>query len=244
MCIFGPFVSTYSFHLTEFLHSCQGLLSITKRDFWQLFRAAWDSTLTKTTILKAFEATGLAPFNLERILTWFQARQDEHPSSSSSSSSVLSASDWRKIETLLWEVVEDIYDSKAVKLSHTIHTIAAQKIILKHEVKQLCEALHNEKKCYKRGKALLLELPEDYNSGAIFWSPSKVQKAHDRQIEKDAEEKAVQLQKDEDSKWREELKLQKAALLEERRCERAAAKIEQAQACEQKALQAQELWKA
>ncbi|KAF2272784.1 uncharacterized protein EI97DRAFT_200845, partial [Westerdykella ornata] len=158
--------------------------------------------------------------------------------------SVLSASDWIKIKTLLREAINDIYDSKAATLTRTVHTIAAKNQLLKHENEQLKEALLNEKKRRQRGKALQLKAPEEYNGGAVFWSPAKVQKARDFQAQKEAEEKAIQAQKDEETKLREQQKLQKAALLEERRRERAAAKAERAREREQKAIEAQEVCQA
>jgi hypothetical protein len=44
---------------------------MTKRDFYPMFIAAWEALFKEATILKAFEATGLLPFNLEVILKRF-----------------------------------------------------------------------------------------------------------------------------------------------------------------------------
>jgi hypothetical protein len=41
---------------------------MSKRDFYPMFMAAWEASFKKATILKAFEATGLSPLNLEVIL--------------------------------------------------------------------------------------------------------------------------------------------------------------------------------
>ena len=240
VCVFGPLAGAYSAGLASFMESCQGLCRITKRDFFRLFWGAWISALTPLTILKAFEATGVAPFNPTRILARFNARREERPSSSESNTSILSASDWRKIERLLRQVVEDIYDAQAAKLSRTIHAISTDNQLLKHENIQLKEALLNERKRRQRGKALVLEAPEDYNGGAQFWSPAKVQRARDLQVQKAEAEKAVQLQKSAERKVKEQLKAQKQLLLEERRRQRAAAKEEREREREQKALKAQE----
>jgi hypothetical protein len=40
-----------------------------KRLFWGLFRSAWDSAFTKKNIISSFEATGISPFNPNRVLT-------------------------------------------------------------------------------------------------------------------------------------------------------------------------------
>ncbi|KAF1359480.1 hypothetical protein EJ07DRAFT_120225 [Lizonia empirigonia] len=44
------------------MERCQGLTSISKRDFYPMFMAAWEASFKKDTILKAFEATGLSLF--------------------------------------------------------------------------------------------------------------------------------------------------------------------------------------
>ncbi|KAF2272887.1 uncharacterized protein EI97DRAFT_445346 [Westerdykella ornata] len=67
-------------------------------------------------------------------------------------------------------------------------------------------------------------MPKDYNSGAVFWSPNKVQEARDQLAKKEAEEEALRLQKDEKIKAREAKKAEKACMLEERWRTKAATK--------------------
>ena len=69
-----------------------------------------------------------------------------------------------------------------------------------------------------------LEAPPQYDGGAIFWSPKKIQDARDRQAQKEAEEKAIELQKAEETKRKEQQKAEKARVLEERKRMRAVAK--------------------
>jgi hypothetical protein len=73
--------------------------------------------------------------------------------------------------------VDDIYNTKSKKLSRTIHTISVKNTLLQHENSQLKEALANEKKRRQRGKALLLQPPENWDGGAQLWSPTKVEQA-------------------------------------------------------------------
>jgi hypothetical protein len=70
----------------------------------------------------------------------------------------------------------------------------------------------------------LLEAPTNYDGGAIFWSPSKVQDARDCQVQKEEAERALQLQKDEETQCKREQKAEKARMLEERKHIRAVAK--------------------
>ena len=152
---------------------------MSKRDFYPLFMAAWEASFKETTILKAFEATGLSPFNPEVILKRFNI-QDIIAAASDSDSSALSASNWRKTESLLRQVVKDRGNPRAQKLSQAFHLISVQRTLLEQETQGLLEALINERLCRKRGKALPLEAPEEYYGGAVFWSLSKVKEARDR----------------------------------------------------------------
>jgi hypothetical protein len=108
-------------------------------------------------------------------------------------------------------------------------------VLLKDENNRLKEALINEKKKRQRGKPLLLEPAPEYNGGAQFWSPQKVQEARERQAQKDAEAEALQHQKMEDQQRRISEKAEKARMLEERKRMRATAKEIRLQAQAQKA---------
>jgi hypothetical protein len=61
--MFKPFSTAYSNQVAAFMERCQGLTSMSKRDFYPMFMAAWEISFKEETILKAFEATGLSPLN-------------------------------------------------------------------------------------------------------------------------------------------------------------------------------------
>jgi predicted component of type VI protein secretion system len=102
------------------------------------------ASFKKDTILKAFEATGLSPLQPEVILKRFD-QPPQSGQSSDSDSSALSASNWRKIERLLREIVTDRSDPRAQKLSQAFHQISVQKSLLTHEAQGLRQALINER---------------------------------------------------------------------------------------------------
>jgi hypothetical protein len=156
--MFKPLATAYSNEVAGFMERSQGLASMSKRDFFPLFYRAWETSFKETTILKAFEATGLSPFNPEVILKRFNTTSS---SSSDSESSGLSASDWRKIERLLRQVVADQGNRQVRRLSQVLHSNSVQNAVLKDEVVKLKEALINERTRRKRGKPLLLEEPEE-----------------------------------------------------------------------------------
>ncbi|KAF2823132.1 hypothetical protein CC86DRAFT_265830, partial [Ophiobolus disseminans] len=116
-------------------------------------------------------------------------------------------------------------DPRAQKLSQAFHSISVQKTLLEQEARGLKEALINERQRRKRGKALPLEAPEEYQGGAVFWSPRKVKEARDRLQHQEAEEKQQQLQKAEAARLREVRRQAKAQAKQVRREARAEARI-------------------
>jgi hypothetical protein len=222
--MFKPFSSAYSNQVAAFMERCQGLTSMSKRDFYPMFMAAWEISFKEETILKAFEATGLSPLNPEVILKRFN-QPAQSGQSSDSDSSALSASDWRKTERLLRQVVHDRSDPRAQKLSRAFHSISVQKSLLTHEAQGLMQALINERQRKKRGKALPLEAGEEYHGGAVFWSPRKVKEARDRQLQQGLEEAQLQHQRAEAARLRQERRQEKLQAAQQRRAARVEAQI-------------------
>ena len=143
----------------------------------------------KTTILEAFEATGLSPFDPAVILQRFNNKQPTSGNSSDSGSSAFSGSDWRKIERLQRQVVADQGDEQVKRLSQVLHSNSVQNSPLEDEIDRLREAPVKEGTLRKRGQPFLLQRPEEYHGGAVFWLPRKVREACARQVitERDVE---------------------------------------------------------
>jgi hypothetical protein len=118
--MFKPLSSAYSTQISHFMERSQGLTSMSKRDFYPMFMAAWEASFKEETILKAFEATGLSPLNSEAILKRFN-QPTQSGQLSDSDSLALSASDWRKIKQLIDRAVTDRDQRKISKLNQTIH---------------------------------------------------------------------------------------------------------------------------
>jgi hypothetical protein len=222
--MFKPLSSAYSAQVASFMERSQGLTSMSKRDFYPMFIAAWETSFKEDTILKAFEATGLSPLNPEGILKRFN--QPAQPGQSSDSdSSALSASDWRKIRRLVNHAVASRDQRKISKLNQTIHQLSIRSVLAEHENKRLKEALINEKKRRKRGKALPLVAAEEYQGGAAFWSPRKVKEARDRQLQQGLEEEQLQHQRAEAARLRQERRQEKLQAVQQRRAARVEAQI-------------------
>ncbi|KAF2176819.1 DDE-domain-containing protein [Zopfia rhizophila CBS 207.26] len=179
VCLFKPLSTAYTVELEVFMDECQGFFSITKRDFFRFFWVAYKRAFTKKNILSGFKNTGLHPFDPIRVIKKFSDLNTSRPSSSSSTNSILKAEDWRRIEKLLHQVINDVCDKKAKQLNNTIHALTVENMLLKMQNQGLKKTLINEKKRRKRGKPLLLEMQGEEESNAIFWSPNKVQQARD-----------------------------------------------------------------
>jgi hypothetical protein len=111
------------------------------------------------------------------------------------------------------------------RLSQVLHTNSVQNTLLKDEIKGLREALINERMRRKRGKPLLLEEPEGYHGGAVFWSPTKVKDACERQQLKEREEQQLQHQRAETYRHCEESRQAKAEAAQARHQARVEARI-------------------
>jgi hypothetical protein len=169
------------------MYNTQGLLPIQKGDFFSLFWRAWGSTFTTNLCLKAFEATGIHPPNADVILKRFKRRDNK----SKRGASVLLPEDWRQMERLVRAAVRDTTAEESQKLSQTLHQLQVSNELLRHENSGLKEALTAKKSRKAPGKALELE----YHSGATFWSPSKFDRAREREAEKQHQEEQEMLQK-------------------------------------------------
>jgi hypothetical protein len=238
--IFRPLSIAYGQELEAFLHDSQGLSHISKRDFFKLFWPSWNRALSAKNIESAWKSVGLWPWDPEIVLARFSREEDQRPSSSDSSRSILQAEDWRRIERLLKQVVSDVYDQNTKKLSCTMHHLSTENILLKLRCQGLENALLNEQKKRQRGKPLAFNLPASEDGNAVFYSPKKVQQARDLQAEK---EKAIQLtkaSKEEEKFRRQQEKKEKQRLVEERKRIRASNRELRIQEVERKRRQKEE----
>src|SRR2546430_4679531 len=66
--LFSPLGTYYSQEVDNLLTKSQGLISITKRHFWALFREAWGRAFTTKNIEAAWKATGMHPFDPDKVI--------------------------------------------------------------------------------------------------------------------------------------------------------------------------------
>ena len=191
VCMFKPLADAYSTQLQGFLQDSQGLLNLTKGDFFPLFWSSWTSVFKPQLIQRSFEATGVYPPNPDVILQKFA----KEASDSESSNSVLSGSDWLKLKSIVRREVKDQGSKDVKKLQRSLCHISAQNSILQEEVRGLRQSLSIKERRPKQSFTLQLDEDEVYHGGAKIWSPRSVQRARDRRASQQQQAELEKLQK-------------------------------------------------
>lgn len=189
--LFSPLAVRYSQQLNQFMNDCQGISSISKRDFFRLFWPAFNDAFTVKNVMSGWQRTGLIPLDRGAVMKIFKEKQitlpqpqslnSSRPTTANSSTSVLSAKDWRRIESMLKNVVIGVLNDEQAadlrKLNRTIDSITTENHLLKAENRGLKNGLANEKKKRKRNKGLFEKVRQQDGHGATFFSPAKIQQA-------------------------------------------------------------------
>jgi hypothetical protein len=217
--MFSPLSKAYSAELSRHLHRSQGLISVKKGDFLELFWPSWMASFTHKNILKAFEATGVVPANANIILQRFKTttpEQDEGPEIGEPGD----GDSWRQLRNLFDVAVKDKDEVEAKRLSAALHSLQVQNELFHHENEGLRSALTTKKKHKKKSKPLDLQQREEYHGGAVFWSPCKIREARVCDQVKIREDKELKLQKSKTKELKAEASLYKKMEKEKAKVER------------------------
>jgi hypothetical protein len=218
---FKPLSTSYSTKLGDYLFKSQGLLAVQKGDFFLMFWSAWESSLTTKLVCKAFEATGICPMNADVVVQRFSNKDDDK---SELRPSTLLPADWRQMDRLIRSGVKDTAAEDSRKLSRTLHQLQVQNEVLQHENNGLRDTLTAKKQRKAAGKPLSLQHEESYHGGATFWSPSKFERARERETEKQQRDEAEAAAKSSKRELQAAAKLLREQEKEERRVAREKAK--------------------
>jgi hypothetical protein len=66
--LFSLLANYYTQEIDKLMTDGRGLISMSKRFFWKFFRAAWDKAFSKANITEGFAATGVWPFDPQRVI--------------------------------------------------------------------------------------------------------------------------------------------------------------------------------
>ena len=185
--LFGPLSTAYSKQLSNLMHKSLGMVSMTKRFFYPLFRDAYRASFTKKNILHAFKKPGIFPVDSEKVLGKLKH------------SEVLKGPDLPADQFQTPKSCQDVRQvQKAYKQTHSEAlldlvfkaniALASQVSIDQHIITGLHAALKLE--CQKRKKGKKLNLVGEDDIGPQFYSPDRVRRALVFQGEKEAQEQA------------------------------------------------------
>ena len=194
------------------MHKTQGLSSLSKRDFFDLFWPAFVKAFTPKNILSGWERTGLQPLNPARVLDQIKPLVRPPSAAGSTGSSALVDTDWRKVRRVVQDAIGEALGPNSRKIINTVDLLTTEVSILKAKNKDLQETLRLKKNKRRRGKPLFDDLGVDGETKAMFFSSSKIQHARDRKLEKEQEKDLIQAQKAEE-KYQKQLAKEEQQLL-------------------------------
>ena len=70
--LFAPLAKAYTNELNTLMHRSLGMVSMSKRMFWPMFRTAWFASFTEENIASAFAAPGIFPYDPAAVLSIIQ----------------------------------------------------------------------------------------------------------------------------------------------------------------------------
>ena len=189
--VFGPLAHFYQKELDTWIFRHGAISSLSKREFWGLFKPAFDQSFTKHNIESGFEKTGLHPLNPAVVLN--QIRPES--SSSASSSSSFSKKDLSAIRRAVRQGAIEAFTQLVPALITRCEAVEAQNQLLKGELEAAENAAKLEKKRRKRGVKLIKNLPEISQGKAMFFSPKKIAQAREILTNEQREKEQAEAQK-------------------------------------------------
>jgi hypothetical protein len=221
--IFGALSTAYSNQLNSLQHKSLGLVSLTKRLFYSLFREAFKEAFTSDRIEHAFEKAGIWPFNPAVVLNKLQRLSIP---ASITSLKLQTPISYRVVRRIHREYKINRSPSKLALILRGHERLAAQHSINTYVITSLHKAFKIEKKKSNKSKRLSLIGKED-NGGPMFFSPSQINTARVLLADKEDEE-AVERQLKADDKARKALEKEANEIAKKERAQERLRKREEA----------------
>ena len=191
---------------------------MTKRDFFPLLEEAFPKAFSPENIEAGWRKCGIIPFDPQQVLVRFETENESDSESDGSGSTLLAREDWKRIYSVIDRRTKCLLDLERSRVDDQLQTVRAENALLKTEIDGLKEAIYDEKRRRKRGKALALLTEEEETGGAIIYSPAKIDRA--RQLIQDKEDQIqVEQQRKEDQKKQKELEKELKELEKERKAQ-------------------------
>ena len=194
--IFSPLSTYYSQEIDRVIQRSCGLSRITKRNFWTMFKTAWEKALTKANILSAFAAAGIHPWQPSKVLDQIKYTTPSPPSSDIETNGKTPGS-VRAVRRQVKAIrkAQGSLDREMDKLARAAENLAIKNEILEHELSGVREALQEETKRRKRGRKMGL-FEKDEPGQAQFFSPGKIAAARARELEMENQKEQDRIDKE------------------------------------------------
>jgi len=158
--VFGLLSTAYSNELNKLLYNSLGLVSMTKRLFYPLFKAAYKASFTQKNIEHAFKKAGIWPVNSEKVISKLQTKVK------TTQAETELTTPWTPLTSCSVRNIQKLY--KASRRESILDLIlrankqlAAQVEINEHVMQGLRRAIKIKQKRRKQGKQLNLLGEED-----------------------------------------------------------------------------------
>ncbi|KJZ68965.1 hypothetical protein HIM_11638 [Hirsutella minnesotensis 3608] len=140
------------------MEKTQGLVGLSKREFWTLFWNALGASFTPENIASGWMRTGLLPFNPEVILSQIVRKENNGSDTDSGSedSGALQQPTARELRRLIDKIVNNSAPDAEIssrKLVNTVESLQSEVELLRYENKGLRETIIREKQRRQRGTA-------------------------------------------------------------------------------------------
>ena len=219
--LFSPLALYYSQAIDRLLSESQGLVRLTKRDFWPLFYEAWEKAFHAKNVRSAWEKAGIYPFNPKRVISTVVRRQTSPDEQQLQPQLLKTPGSARSLR----RTFRRLQDEGKVHPDTAILLRAGEKLtvnldIVRHENIGLRKAVLHEKKRRKRGKAMHLYDEGETEGQARFFSPAKVARARERIAAAEEAQHQHQLTVREKKAQRDIIRAEKRRVIDERKLQR------------------------
>jgi hypothetical protein len=224
--MFKPLSTAYAKKLATRLHKHQGLVPVTKADFFGLFWDAWMSSFTAKNISSSFKATGVHPFNPDVILDRFTNDDSDTSSNASEEAPTYGGEAWQKLNTVMKRALSGATEKDASIVRQSLHHMAIQSTLPQSENGGLLDALTVKKRREIKGKSLDLLQHYEYWGPSMMWTPRSFREAKTRMKLAREEQEAGEKEKATMKELAKATKLYNEKIAQEKRDARAREKVE------------------
>lgn len=192
---FLPLATAYSHEALKLLHESEGIIALTKRDFWRLFRTSWKKSMTEANITKSFAKAGIWPLLPAVVMDILKAgvQTPKKTLSSEVAHSLKTPYNNHEHRQLIKAASNGQLQEAFDKLVKANETLSVQLALAENRVKGYTNTLKVVKKGGRKGQPL--NLAGDPTGGASVWATEEISRAETIAEAKKAKAQAIAIAK-------------------------------------------------